>query len=202
MVLRLAAGLAIVPLLGSAAFACTGQTIFADNFQTADPAWHGDLAVSGGRATLTAPPGWSDVAFYGGKVVDSGNACVDVTAPTLKNGKAHGGLVFGFTDIDNFYAFTVGEDGQAHVFEKQNGGWLDPVTLRPAPGLRKGGNVANTLRVTWKGTSVSTYVNGRRFVSFTLRQPLQNSFVGLYDGNDAPLPTTYQFNNLKVTAIP
>lgn len=187
----------------SPAFACDGSTVlFTDNFQTAEPAWHGSIAISGGQANVTASPGDFGGAFYGSMFIDSGDACVDVMGPGLQNWtQAVAGIIFGFTDIDNFYAFMVEEDGQAVVVQKQNGGILHPVGLRAAPGFKTGANVTNTLRVTWNGSSAATYINSQPFVTFNI-SPLQNSMIGLYVETDLSTPITYQFSNLKVTNVP
>lgn len=213
MSLKLAASvLAAVAATSAPALACMGPTvIFQDNFQTENPAWSapfGGTAISGGKAQVTPPPG-GNLAFmvYEGEFIDSGDLCVDMVAPTLQDPtSALGGVVFGFNNSAfAFYTFLAREDGQAQIALDQNGAWLNPVSMRAAPALKNGANVTNTLRVTWKGNSVSTYVNGQPFVPFTIPQAFQNVLIGLYAENDAATgtaPFTYQFSNLKVTNVP
>ena len=188
-----------------ATLACKGPTqIFADNFQTQEPAWYGTLTIGGGLATLPASPRQHNLAFYGGKSIDSGDACVDVTGPSgLQDPtKVRVGIMFGFTDFANYYAFVIDEGGRAAVIGAHNGGSLVPVTSRPAASIKTGPGIANTLRVTWKGNAVSTFINDQPFVTFPLHYGLNNSFIGLYGGNDEPATTTFQFSNLKVTNGP
>jgi hypothetical protein len=187
-----------------------GPTVlFADNFQIADPAWHGEITVSGANANVTYPAGNNyGVAFYGGKFIDSGDLCVDVVAPVADlNGKPivnnyHGGIIFGFNDIDNYFAFIVSNDGTAKIFEAVNGGYLTFVTGLPAPSLLTAPNSKNTLRVTWNGNTASTYINSQPVYTFTKLPAFHNSMVGFYADSDSGVPLTYQFGNLKVTNVP
>ncbi len=206
MPVRLAtAVLVAVAVTSGPTFACKGPTvIFQDNFQTLDPGWYGGLAAAGGHGSLTAAAGELNFAFYGGKIIDSGDVCVDmVSPPNLKDASdAHGGIMFGFTDFANYYAFVATEDGEASVLGAHNGASLTPVVTRPAPQLKRGANVSNALRVTWKGTNVSTYINDQPFITFTLHYSFKNSFIGLYGSNDESAATTFQFGTLKVTNVP
>jgi hypothetical protein len=209
MSLKLAtAVLVAVAVTAGPAFACKGPTvIFADPFQTEDPAWSlvgaGPLTISGGHAQLSSPAGEYTLADYQGMFIDTGDACVDMVGPTVADpSTASAGIVFGLSDGGDFYAFVVEEDGQAAVLRLQNGAWLTPVSWRASPAIKTGGGVTNTARVTWKGTSVSTFINDQPFVTFNIPQAFQNTTFGLMAQNAAPAATTYQFSNLKVTNVP
>jgi len=205
MSLRLATAVLAAAIASAPALACEGPTVlFQDNFQAANPDWYGGLSVSGGHASLSAAAGQLSFAFYGGKTIDSGDACVDVIGPpNLKNvSEARAGIMFGFTDVGNYYAFLVTEDGEASVLGVHNGASLSPVVIRPAPLLKRGANVSNSLRVTWKGSSVATFINNQPFISFTLHYIFKNSFIGLFGSNDDPAPTIFLFDTLKVTNVP
>jgi hypothetical protein len=138
--------------------------------------------------------------------VDSGDACVDVLSPTVAAPvQAAAGLIFGADQTGNFYVFAVEEDGQAAVLQNQNGTWVYPVAWRAAPALTSGGNVTNTLRVTWKGTSASAYINGQPFVTFDIPASKNTTFGIWCEGDPGTNPTAgaiYQFSNLKVTNVP
>ena len=197
--------LVAVAVASGPALACKGPTlIFSDNFQSVDPAWvqqFGKLTIGGGKAQLSSEPGKYANADYEGSFVNSGDACVDVTAPTVKDPTTIlAGIMFGFTDYSNFYAFVLRGDGQASVVRLQNGGWLTPVPVRAAPGAKTGANAVNTLRVTWNGTSgaAAAYVNDQSFINFKI-QPFTNGTFGLYA---EPEGNTYQFSNAKVTNAP
>jgi hypothetical protein len=185
------------------ALACKGPTlIFSDDFKSADPAWvqdFGKLTITGGMAQLTSEPGHIASADYQGFFLDSGDACVDVVAPTVKDPSTTvGGIMFGRTDDDNFYAFVVRSDGRAAIFRRQNGGWLTPVPMRSAQNAKVGPNAANTLRVTWKGTEGTAYVNDQQFIAFKI-EPFKNGTFGLYC---EPEGNVYQFGKVTVTNVP
>jgi hypothetical protein len=188
------------------AFACMGSTvIFADNFQTVDPAWTGTaFTVSGGRAQMAVQPQYSEWAWYEGSFVDAGDYCIDVIGPTLQDASTgDAGMIFGMTpSTGDFYAFMVAENGQAWIALQQNNAWLTPVSPRAAPALKQGPDVANTLRVTWKGNSASAYINGQPFVNFNLPQAFQNTLIGLMAENGTGAGIAYQFGNLKITNAP
>jgi hypothetical protein len=211
MSLKFTTGLvAVLALCSGPALACKGPTtIFSDNFQTLDPAWSaavGDPTVSGGHAQLSAQSGgYLNFLAYEGAFIDTGDFCVDVVAPTLQDTTTgEGGIMFGLDSGGNFYAFVVEEDGKARITRYQNGGWLTPVSERAAPSLKTGPSVTNTLRVTWKGTSASAYINDTLFVTFAV-PAFQNTMIGLYMENDTAAggPTiVYQFANLDITNVP
>jgi hypothetical protein len=195
--------LVVMAAASGPALACKGPTlIFSDDFKTADPAWvpeAGTLNITGGMAQLNAQPGNFAAADYEGFFLDSADACVDMTAPVVKDPTTIlGGILFGFTDSSNFYSFVVRADGNAAIFRLQNGGWLTPVPMRAAQGVKTGANAVNTLRVTWKGTAGTAYINDQQFIAFKI-QPLTNSTFGIYC---QPAGDPYQFSNIKVTNVP
>jgi hypothetical protein len=219
---------AVVLILAASAgpvLACKGSTtILQDNFQTAEPDWHGTVSIANGHAVVTSTPFYDGQniitatfggAFYGGKHIDSGDACVDIVGPQVADPTtASAGIMFGFTDIDSYWVFLAREDGQAAVFHylpfDQNGGaeaTLVPIAYQPSAALKHGGGVTNTLRVSWNGKSGATYINDQPFWPFAIPQPFQRTFVGLYVDPGFPptyslqgaVPMSYQFSNLKIT---
>lgn len=224
MWLRLAGGaLLALALSASPALACMGPTvILADNFS--DPAWtlflqgtpdvQGTLAIADNAAQMTPLPGDFTYADWENSYLDSADFCVDVLSPTVADPtQAAAGIVFGINDLFNFYVFAVQEDGQAAVLHwaKNNaipgpGAWTDPlVPWRTAASLKTGGNVTNTLRVTWKGASGTADINGAEFATFTLPS-FKNTTLGIWcEGDPGENPTTgatYQFTNDKITNVP
>jgi hypothetical protein len=228
MLSRLTAA-AVLVLAASAgpALACKGSTvILQDNFQTAEPDWHGTGSIANGHAVVTSTPFYDGQTFvsatfggmfYGAKHIDSGDACVDMVGPQVADPtNAAAGIMFGFTDIDSFWVFFARQDGQAALYHflpfDQNGGTqatLIPIAYQPSVALKHGGGVTNTLRVSWNGKSGATYINDQPFWPFAISRPLQNTFVGLYVGPGFPstyspqgsVPMSYQFSNLKITNV-
>jgi hypothetical protein len=211
MLLRfVTAVLAVAAVTSSPALACMGPTvIFADNFQSADPAWGSmfgsAMSISSGQAQLTVPAtksGAAGAAFYGGMFVDSGDYCIDVVGPAVADPTtALGGIIFGMGDSEDFYLFAADQAGRAEVLQDNNGKALFPVQLRATP-LLKQGTVTNTLRVVWKGTSVMTYINGQPFAAFNLPEAFINSKIGLFADSGTSASVTYKFSNLKITSVP
>jgi len=213
--------LVAVTITSSPALACMGSTvIFADNFQPANPGWNvylqgtpdqGAMTFSGGYAQLTPLPGAFTFADYEGSFINSADACVDVMSPTVADPtQASAGIMFGRTDnadAFDFYVFAVREDGQAAVlqYQLQAAKWLSLVSWSAAPGLKQGGNVTNTLRVTWSGTGGTAYINGQQFATFAI-PVFQGTTFGIWcEGDPGVNPTagaTYQFTNVKVTNAP
>lgn len=227
--MRLATAIMFLLAAGSSpALACKGSTvILQDTFQTVDPNWHGTVSVAGGQAAVTSTPFYDRQnltnatfggAFYGGKHIDSGDACVDLVGPQVSDPRnASAGILFGFVDTLSYWAFFAREDGQAAVFEylpfvDSGGGHatLTPIAFQPSGALKSGAGVTNTLRVTWNGGTGATYINDQPFWQFPIHQPFQNTFVGLIVGAGFPttysatdsVPMTYQFSNFKITTVP
>jgi hypothetical protein len=187
------------------ALACKGPTLlFSDNFQTVDPAWNsqfGTLNIGGGKVQMSSDAGNIALVLYQGAFFDSGDACVDITAtgvtdPTM----VRGGIVFGATDSSNFYIFMLQANGQATIERMQNGGWLTPVPTRAAPGAKAGVAAVNTLRLTWKGTDASAYVNDQLFINFKI-QPFTNGMFGFEAEGDVS-GYNVSFSNVKITNAP
>lgn len=216
MSLRLATALLVAMVVASSrAFACGGATLL--SFQTGDPSWEvdqqgteevqGTLSISGGFALLTPLPGDFTFADYQGNFFDSADACVDVLSPTVADpSQAAAGIMFGETE-DDFYVFAAEEDGQAAVLQYQNDTnvWLYPVPWRAAPALKKGANVTNSLRVTWKGTTGTAYINGQQFATFTI-PAFDGTVFGLWCEGDPDvnpiIGATYRFSNLTLNNVP
>jgi hypothetical protein len=227
--LRLAtAAMFLLAASAGPAVGCKGSTIILqDSFQTADANWHGTMVTAGGHAAVTSTPFYDGQnlitttfggAFYGGKHIDSGDACVDLVGPQVSDSKnASAGIIFGFADTLSYWVFFAREDGQAAVFDllpfDDSGGGqatLTPIAYQPSAALKVGAGVTNTLRVTWSGNTGATYINDQPFLPFAIPQPFKNTFVGLYVGPGFPqtysaqdsVPMTYQFSNLKITSVP
>jgi hypothetical protein len=202
VVLSLLLAIAIAP---GPALACKGSIlVFADDFKVADPAWQsidddGKLTIAAGKLQVTTAPGNGALVQYSGFFMDSGDACVDMVAPEVKDPqKILGGILFGLTQT-SFFGFVLRADGFAAVIRKEDGGWLFPVQMKKAGGAKPGANVSNTLRVTWKDAAAQTYINDQPFATIRIIRPIRNGKVGVYA---EPEGETYQFTNFKVTDTP
>ena len=206
---RVITGAMVAMVLAAApALACKGaQTVLADNFQTADSSWGpmfgANLIISDGQAQLTVPPGKIGGALYGGILVDSGDYCIDMIAPSVADpNTVLGGIIFGLGDLEDYYAFVAVAGGQAGVLHQQSSRVTLTVPMNTAPSLQVGANATNTIRVTWTGAAVSTYINGQLFAQLQMPQGFFDSKIGLYVDNATTAPVTYTFKNLNVTNGP
>jgi hypothetical protein len=244
MSLRLTGTLAALTVWSGPALACMGPTvIYQDDFQHANPAWDISaslipipinfpvLSIAGGVAKLTPLAGDFAIAVYADQFFPSSqfpgfDACVDVTSPGVADAsQAAAGFVFG-QNVSGFYIFAAEEDGQAAVaqFQQQPFGWSYLVPWRAAQGLKTGGNVSNTLRITVApagagatGSSATFYVNGVTFATVALpslqvpaasaagTQQGLGTKLGLWaEGDPGVNPVTgatWGFSNLKITNV-
>jgi hypothetical protein len=193
-----------VATAASPAFACKGPNLqFSDDFKTEDPGWQPygawvTFSIGGGKIQVKSDPGSFAAATYQGFFMDSGDACVDVYAPDVKDpASVIGGFMFGGVGTD-FYAFVLRPNGNASLFRRENGGWLTPVGEKKADGAKTGANAVNTLRVSWKDTSGQAWVNDKLFANFKIKS-IKNGKFGVYS---EPEGNTYQFGNVKITDVP
>ncbi len=212
MSLKLATALLVAAAFTtSPALACMGSTVLvSENFQKPDAAWGAAtgtiVTIAGGYLQITPGQGDWAVSAYGGKYLDSADACIDVLSPaTIDPSGAAVGLVFG-ADSTGFFMFQFSEDGSASVARYSragDGAFAYPVPSANAKTLKPGPNVSNTLRVTWNAGKGAAYINGQIFSPFVIAQPLQNTLMGLFTVGDASATAgaTWKFNNLKVTNV-
>jgi hypothetical protein len=196
----LALGLASGPAL-----ACKGNTVLLQaDFRQVDPSWDGNLGIGGGVAKIAPDPGYLSWPFYQGSLFTDADICVDVTIPTgAKPNSIAGGLVFWASDYQNFYAYLVANGGTMAILRRQNGKFLSPVGWRKAEGVNLTDNAPNTLRITLKGKTATTYINDKPFVTMTTGQPPDGgSQIGLYGESEQDKTDTWTFSNLKVTNVP
>jgi hypothetical protein len=203
MSLRSFAGVAVaLALLSTPALACKGRnTAFSDDFAREEPSWttiYGEFGVTGGKATLKSNAGEFAVVLNDGDTFESGDLCVDVLAPDYRGGGGgeFGGVMFATKDLGNFLAFWVSPpDGLAGVTGRKNGKWVNPVPGRKSDAINQRSGSPNQLRLTWKDKTVSTYINDKPLVQFTL-QPMERAFFGLYAQSEGKI---WQFDNYKIT---
>jgi|EndMetStandDraft_8_1072994.scaffolds.fasta_scaffold255825_1 hypothetical protein len=202
MSLRSFAGVAVaLALLSTPALACKGRnTAFSDDFSREEPSWttiFGEFGVTGGKATLKSNPGEIAVVANDGDFFESGDLCVDVIAPDYRGGGSEfGGVIFAIKDMGNFHAFWISPpDGLAGVTARKAGKWVNPVSGRKSDAINQRSGAVNQVRLTWKDKTVSTYINDKPFVQFTV-QPLPNAYFGLYAQTEGKV---WQFDNYKIT---
>jgi hypothetical protein len=199
------AALLAMALACGPALACKGDNVlFEDDFTSNDGSWSGDdnFDIFRGEARLKPPDGGSATAVYTGMPFDDADICVDVGLPQPRDPtRVFGGLIF-WQDADSFYVFLVSPEGNARVTRVQNGKASHPVGLRKADSLNTAANAVNTLRISSKGSEVSTYINDKPFASFKGEPPPQGGRIGLWGQSERGAENIWSFRNLKVTEVP
>jgi hypothetical protein len=109
------------------------------------------------------------------------------------------GLIFGYQDDDNFYAFLVTAEGKYTILRKDAGDWqvLQPWT---PSGALKQGRLPNLLRVEVQGEEVRAYANGQ--VLTAAQAPgLKKGQVGLVAGTYDQPPTEVYFDDVALFGV-
>jgi hypothetical protein len=207
MALRVFMGALLAMALASVpALACKGpNVIFSDNFTDVDPGWSTDdqFAIGGGKVQIKPDAGKSYGSYYGGSIFDDADMCVDLSvSPPRDPTNLSGGLVFWLDDWENAYLFLISPAGQAAVLRYQKGKALYPVSWRKADSVKTGANAVNTIRVTTKGSAVSTYINDKPFVALKGQPPKGGGSIGLYGESENGAQNVWTFSNLKITDLP
>jgi hypothetical protein len=199
MSLRFITGLAVaVALVSTPALACKGRnTVFSDDFSREDSAWEavaGDFSVSGGRAQVKSESGKLALIGYNGEYFDSGDACVDVISPNVRGGVL-GGFMFAIQQGSIYAVVVSAAEGTAGVVRFNKDKWMWPVSARKVDSIKPQVTAPNTIRVTWKGSAATAYINDKQFANFTV-QTVKSAPFGLFAMTEGE---TYQFRNLKIT---
>lgn len=104
------------------------------------------------------------------------------------------GLVFNYQDGDNFYLFSVSNDGYYLLEMLQDGGWItliDPTLSEEVDAAR------NTLRVEMRGDRIALYVNGA-LLEETTDSTFASGDVGLAVSTFPDSTGTVRFDNLVI----
>jgi hypothetical protein len=215
MLVRLFASVLLLAGLATAAAAqpgsapttgCNGTVLLEDNFAQVDPAWsltNPFTTISGGKLRINAKPGFGYGAFYEGALFGNADMCVDVTMPEVREPNTiSGGLLFHFQDFDNTLMVLLNAGGYICLQRRQDKQTLFPVTWRKTTALKTGANAINSLRVTWKGTTVALYLNDKPIVTGKAPGLTGKGKIGLVGYSEKSGSNLWQFGNLKITEPP
>lgn len=197
---------AIFVLWGApAAFAvCQGSTIlFQDSFERLQPTWGGE--TEGFRVVESElevrPP--ADTYFWSANsanLYDDIDMCVTMTTIDEADPlESKAGLVFWYSDSNNFYVFEMAPNGKASVWRRQRGKWLPQVEWVDAEGANQGNGAINELRVTTIGSEATFYVNGTEFEQLTGSPPDNGQQIGIFAASPPESIAAFAFDNLTVT---
>ena len=125
------------------ALACQGSAIlFQDSFERLQPTWgqEGDgFRVADGQLEVTPAADSYFWAANTANLYDDIDMCVTMTTVAAADPiDAKAGLIFWYSDVNNFYVFELAPNGMASVWRRQRGKWLEQVAWREADGANKG----------------------------------------------------------------
>jgi hypothetical protein len=187
------------------ATACQGTTIlFQDNFERLQPTWgEGSDSFKVADSQLVVTPAADSYywAANSANLYDDIDVCVTMTTIAETDPvEAKAGLIFWYSDVNNFYVFELAPNGMASVWRRQRGKWLAQVDWRVAEGANKGDGAINELRVTAVGSTATFYVNGKVFEELEEGSPPENGQqIGLFAASPPSGSASFGFDNLKIT---
>jgi hypothetical protein len=189
---------------GTIASACQGSSIlFQDSFDRLQPTWgeaNESFRVVESQLELSPAPDSYYWQANTANLYDDIDMCVTMT--TIAEGdpvEAKAGLIFWYTDVNNFYVFELAPNGMASVWRRQRGKWLPQVNWRAADGANAGDGGINELRVTTIGSHAAFHVNGRKFEEIEGSPPESGQQIGIFAASPPATAARFGFDNLKVT---
>lgn len=196
---------AVLVLIGAGAGqACEGKKVlFEDNFNELQSTWDGspnEVKVEDGRMVVSSKADWTVWVPNTASVYDDIDMCVDVTTVEAVDPKTNFvGLVFWYADDKNFYTVETDASGNASIWRKQRGKWLEQINWTKVPTLHIGDGAMNRLRVVTKGNTATFYINGQMFKGITGQPPENGQEIGVIAYSPKKGPATYAFDNVKIT---
>ncbi len=199
------AAAAAVAFWGTAAYACKVQdALFEDSFDELDPSWGEETDIvsivdAHLQFALTKDQvAWAISHF---SIYDDADICVTVTAVKGADDKTAEGIIFWFTDYNNFYWFAISPAGTWSLFRYISGKWVSVGSWATNPAVNKGIGAANELRVLTVGKVATVFVNGKQLGKFKGVPPKDGQLVGLAVEQLGPDdPITIAFDDFAVAA--
>jgi regulation of enolase protein 1 (concanavalin A-like superfamily) len=188
--------------LTAAEAACkpSGNVLFQDQFDALAPSWgtSDNYHVEGGKLVIQPPAGYNTATINNASLYDDVDMCVEMTVPPPVKKNNCGGVIFWAADYDNYYSLQVSTDGQAAVWRRQKGKWLNQVAWQDFAAVRKSANQINEMRVTIAGSKAKLFVNGKLFKEVSGQPPQGGSQVGLLACSPNNASAVVDFDNFVV----
>jgi hypothetical protein len=200
-------GVAVLLLLASGNIvfaACEGSTIlFEDRFDKLQPTWgtpSESFKVEDGRLLVAPEPDAYFWATNQASLYDDVDMCIAMTTVAgVEPEDARAGLVFWYSDANNFYVLEFSPNGQASVWRRQRGEWLEQIAWQEVEGAHGGDDAVNELRVTTKGNQATAYLNETEIGQFTGVAPNNGQQIGVFVVSPEAGTARFAFDNLKIT---
>lgn len=180
----------------------TGVLIFADNFHAGDD-WElsslpqGSAALGKDELTLAIQrPGGYLTSLR--RSTSLGDFYAEVTAsPSLCRGEDEYGLLFRYTEEQEFYRFSLNCQGQARVDKYYNGKASSPQPPVYSGAVPPGAPSVSHLGILAQGKELQFFSNGEHL--FTVNDPsLPSGTLGFFARSNGETAVTVNFSDLKV----
>lgn len=200
-------GVAVCLLLASgnsALAACGGGAIlFEDRFETLQPTWgtpSESFKAEGGQLVVAPEAASYFWAANQASLYDDIDLCVAMTTVAgVEPEDVKAGVAFWYTDTNNFYVFEFSPNGQASVWRRQRGEWLEQIAWQEVEGARDGDGAVNELRVVTKGNQATVYLNETEVGQFKGVAPNNGQRIGVFVASPEAGAARFTFDNLKIT---
>ena len=183
--------------------ASTGDTIFADDFSTLDPAWglaSGNQRVEGNKLVLQAPVNGTYTTLNQGNLFNDADMRVTISQTQGDTGEP-GGIAFWGVDVNSFYVAAIQSNGLFAIFRTTAGRWMFPSYWQKSDAIKQGLGQTNELRVVTQGRLATFYINGQQVAATRGFPPSGGSFVGLH-AESGGTQYVWQYSDFKVLKAP
>jgi hypothetical protein len=200
-------GVAALLLLasGNVVFAaCGGGTIlFEDRFETLQPTWgppSESFKAEDGKLVVAPDAASYFWATNQASLYDDIDMCVSMTTVAgVEPEEVKAGVVFWYSDDNNFYVLEYSSNGQASVWRRQRGEWLEQIAWQEVEGAHDGDGAVNELRVVTKGSQATVYLNETEVGRFNGVAPNNGQRIGVFVASPEAGAARFTFDNLKIT---
>jgi hypothetical protein len=186
---------------------CTGQPVYADNFQSFDASAWGpidnmSLTVNSGQGAaliLATNGGGANIRFNTRSFAQNIDVCVSLSLAANGNTVNGGGLIFWASDNKNYYALMITGAGTFSVFQQNNGQWTIPTPWTKSNALKTGVNVYNELQVNLAGNNATIVINGQQVTSVAAQPSPTANYLGLISEAGPNKGVAWMFAQFSVT---
>jgi regulation of enolase protein 1 (concanavalin A-like superfamily) len=187
--------------VAQAACKANGNVLFQDQFNELDASWgtFENYRAEDGKLVIQPPAGYNTSTINTASLYDDVDICVEMTVPPPVQQGNCGSIIFWAVDYDNYYSLQVSTDGQAAVWRRQKGKWLNQVAWQDFASVRKTAETVNELRVTTAGNKAKLFINGKLFKEVKGQPPAGGSQIGLLGCSPNKVSAAVQFDNFVVT---
>lgn len=173
--------------------------LFADRFQTLDPAWGAaddQLRVERNGLIVESIADRAYTPLYRGNFF--GDCDIRVKVSEVNGGlDKPAGIAFWAEDYGSYYVAQIRSDGRFGVWRYHAEAWQVAVEPKVVDAVKPGLNEENELRVVTRGTTATVYVNGTRVASFAGDPPPGGGIVGLH-AESGGTPYRWRFTDFSV----